>query len=130
MTQLEVCATTGLLQRSIDNEIRSAAQVMRLQNIVNKLSEELARHRNTDVTGMQQTISAQAEQIRILGSERSDVLKQFGDVKQREKTLATANAELNAQVESLTGQLSLANQKVEQLTPAVKSKVKKAPAKP
>lgn len=134
LTQLEVCAATGLLHRSLDNEVRSAAQIMRLQTVLNKTNEELARARNVDVSAMQQTIAKQAEQIRVIGAEHNEVLQQFGAVKQREKTLSTENAQLQAQVEQLQEQLQRANDEIANLQPvegmmATSKVVKEAPAK-
>lgn len=105
LTQLEVCAAIGLIHRSLDNEIRSAAQLMRANNIIQGLSKELAQLRNTDVAGLQQTISKQSEQIRTLGAEREEVLQQFAGVKQREKSFSTENAELKNKIAQLQSQL-------------------------
>jgi len=106
LTQLEVCAAIGLVHRSLDNEIRSAAQLMRANNIIQNLSKELAQLRNTDVAGLQQTISKLNEQIRVLGSEREEVLQQFAGAKQREKSFSTENAELKNKIAQLQAQLN------------------------
>ncbi len=87
ITELQVVATTGLLQRSIDNEIVLTAQNLRLQNIVRQLSEELARVRNTDVAGLNTQLSEMQTRLNVVTEEREQALQQFATVKQREGTL-------------------------------------------
>lgn len=132
LTQLEVCAAIGLIHRSLDNEIRSAAQLMRANNIIQGLSKELAQLRNTDVAGLQQTISKQNEQIRMLGAEREEVLQQFAGAKQREKSFSTENAELKTKIAQLQAQLDdlQASGALEEESPAPKRKAPSASKRP
>lgn len=87
LAELQVVAATGLIQRSVDNEIALTAQNLRLQNIVKQLSEELARVRNTDVAGLNTQLSELQTRLNVVTEEREQALQQFATVKQREGTL-------------------------------------------
>lgn len=101
VAELQVVAATSLLHRSIDNEIALAAHNMRLQNIVQGISEELARTRNTDMAGLQNSIAELNNQLNAITVERDEVLAQFGVVKQREGSLKEELRDLRAKVSTL-----------------------------
>lgn len=111
---LQVVAATNLIARSIDSEIITAAENMRLTNITQGLSEELARVRNTDVAGLNVQLSELQTKLNVALQEKEEALQQFATVKQREGTLKeelrTVKAELvtaREDLEQATQQLSL-----------------------
>lgn len=124
LKELQVSAATGLVHRSLDNEIALTAQNMRLAANVRALQEELARVRNTDVAQLSNEVLAQRKTIGELTEERDQALRQFGTVKQRESTLKTQIQECDQKIEELES-------KVEELTaaPAKKATASKS-AKP
>lgn len=112
---LQVVAATGLIQRSVDNEIALTAENLRLQNVVRGLSEELAKLRNTDLAGLNIQIADLTTRLNTMTEERDTALQQFGTVKQREGTLKTEAAEMRRTIETLTAENKqlAANQKAQ-----------------
>lgn len=117
---LQVVAATNLVARSIDNEIIAAAENLRLTNITQGLSEELARVRNTDVAGLNVQLSELQTKLNVALQEKEEALQQFATVKQREGTL-------KEELRTVKEELRTTREDLEQATQQLS--VKAAPAK-
>lgn len=103
---LQVVAATSLVHRSVDNEIALTAENLRLKNVAEGLSAELAKLRNTDLAGLNIQIAELTARLNTMTEERDAALQQFATVKQREGTLKENNRKLQENEQKLIDEIN------------------------